>query len=369
MDSRISNLRLLRSQANAITFNHADRDIFKSELINITDQILAVNYKVDTAPFLPDEFLLSVDIATTWLSLLLNSNAYRLNAEMSFCIEQMIERWNTQVRQKCVVFTVGTYGLIVLKRSLFMDTLNILSHRTGVELSKEPVFVRVPDETKDYMICNLILFHEVGHFVERDSDIAEAVYIELEKQLLKPGSKIIRIFFPRYNGLDISTDNNAKKIIHSFIEEYIADIFGAQYAHEHILCYLSYLKAKTLDKDDDEHPSYLCRYQMVDDFLNSRGDNYLLNAIIQYMPSLNIVHCPFSENDLRDTNLQFADIDQLFCSFASCWRIVLEEACNNGIRRESKENYKEILALPIYNELDANLKRATNDLIRRLYNN
>lgn len=99
------------------------------------------------------------------------------------------------------------------------------------------------------------------------------------------------------------------------------------------------------------------------------NDTILETAIIQYMPSLNMVHCPFSENDLRDTNLQFADIDQLFCSFASCWRIVLEEACNNGIRRESKENYKEILALPIYNELDANLKRATNDLIRRLYNN
>lgn len=363
--SRLNNLRNLQSQASTITFNHADRDIFNEEVLKVTEQILAVDIKISFKPFLPDEYVLAVDVVTTWLTCLINSNAYRLNKEMSYCIEQMIDQFNTHTKKRCVVFTVGNYGLISIKHKVYVDALNILSQRTGVEIAKEPVFVRVPDETKDLMICNQVLFHEVGHFVEQDNDIADAVYKELEDQLSKPGSRIIKNFFPRLIGVNIKSDAKTKETIHYYIGEYIADVFGAQFAHEHILCYLSYLKAKTPNMDDDEHPSYLCRYNMVKDFIAGEKRNYLLNAIFQYMPLLSVVQCPFSDAELKNPNIQFTDLNQLFGSFAACWEIIIKEAERCHIQKESEDNYREILALPIYKELDNNLKRATNDLMNR----
>ena len=196
----VDKLRLLRAQVAAIVFHNADKETFRTELIAIADALIAVNFRTSFHPFLPDEYIAAVGNIKCWLSELLDSNAYRLCPEMSYCIEKMIARWNNHAQPRNVVFTLGDFAIRKYKRDLvskqipFLYTLQL---KTGINLTKEPVFIFVPDQFKDDMLSCVLLFHEVGHFVVHDNFLIDMVYTDiLPKIKALRTSKIRRDYFP-----------------------------------------------------------------------------------------------------------------------------------------------------------------------------
>lgn len=183
----VDKLRLLRAQVAVITFFDADKETFRTELIAIADALIAVNFRVSFNPFLPDEYITSVVNIKCWLSELLDSNAYRLCPEMSYCIEKMIERWNKQGQPRNVVFTLGDFAIRKYKRDIVskqIPFLYSLQLRTGITLTKEPVFIFVPDQFKDDLLSCVLLFHEVGHFVVHDNFLIDMVYTDILPKII-----------------------------------------------------------------------------------------------------------------------------------------------------------------------------------------
>lgn len=369
----VADLGTLRGKANVIKFANVDKEIFRGELIAIVDILLAVNAPRDYAPFTEEDFASYIIVCRDWLSQLIDSNAYRLNEEMSFCVMKTIEQWDQQQAQRIVVFTLGDFSVHKIKRNVNtqrIDYLLTMSHNTGVTLTKEPVFIKVPDLFKNHILTNIPLFHEIGHYIDRDNSISERVLSELLPLLQsKKSLRLKREFFPDYDGVDINTIPDITIVLLSHIEEYIADVFGAQYSREYILCFASFLEANKPDRKSKDHPSYNCRKRFVDSFLNfsmnGSVSNPLLGAILKYIPLLRVRSCHFSESDLLDHDLQFADIDQMLSSLSMPWRYILRESKRNGIIRDGVASYHRIIALPIFNLFDSNIRRAVNEFMTR----
>lgn len=369
----VSQMKVLRDTVNALVFPEADREVFKGEVVAIADVLLAVDLSKGFGHFLPDEYVGYVQHIIMWLSQLQDSYNYRLNDEMAFCIRELVAKWDSHNDGRIVIFTLGDYGVRKAKRNKItrnIDELLTISRSTGITITKEPVFIQVPDEFKDLIVANVVLFHEVGHFVDRDNYVTDMVYDEILPLLNKnKTSRFRREWFPRYYDVELSTVSEAETVIRNHIGEYIADVFGAQYAAEHILCYLSFLSSKSSNDDSKDHPSLNSRKKMVESFLDycklGKTDNPLLSSILNYIPNLKTVSCPFTENELNDPNLIFTDSDQMINSFITLWSFVIRESKRAKIQKVGADNYKKVLALPYYQKLDNNIKKAINELKNR----
>lgn len=378
--AKVGNLQTLRDEVSAISFqNEPERETFRLELIRIADNLLAVNYQVDYTPYTEEEFIMFVQLASDWLEELKNSNAHRLNAAMQKYIVSLIKHWNFRLGTRLVVFTLGDFAMHKVGRNSItnkIEPLLTLAQRTGVQLTYEPVFVLVPDYYKNMALANTPLLHEVGHFVERDNSLAIRVFHQI-KHLLEGNnnlrSKFRRDHFPRFLGVNLGNDlraNPEATIILAHIEEFIADIFGAQYAHEYIYTFLKCKEAKHPNADSKDHPSMNRRIFMVTEFLNycqrGRTSDPLLQAIINvFTPHrpLSLIHSPFTEADYVNGNLPIADEQQMFSLFAAPWKFIIREGKRTHIPLNTEAGYQSLCNLPIYRQIDNNIINAINAFI------
>lgn len=366
-------IRTIRGTVGTITFADVDKEQFRSELISIADSLLAVNAPMDYSPFTEEDYASYIIVCRDWLQQLVDSNEYRLNEEMSYCVLKTIEKWDQQQARRIVVFTLGEFAIHKIRRNVNthrIDYLLTMAQNTGVNLTKEPVFIRVPDRFKDHILTNVPLFHEIGHFVDKDNSISERVFAELLPLLQRNRhSRFKREFFPDYDGVDINTIPDVNIVLLSHVEEYIADVIGAQYAGMQILCYASYLEAKSANRSTKDHPAYNCRKRLVESFLNQGqpgvSSNSLLNAIMRYMPTLRAYNSSFTEADLLGPNLRFVDIDEMLSSISMPWPFIIRESKRNRIRRESVVNFNQMVALPIFDLFDNNMRRAIHEYMNR----
>lgn len=366
-------LKAKRDQVDAISFTVPEKETFRTELLRICDFLLAINAPTDFSPLTNEEYDSYALLCLKWSERLILSHEYRLNPEMAFCIEQLVSKWNVHKEKKLVIFTLGDFQVLKIKREEnkdYIEYLETMSLRTGIPQTYEPVFIRVPDEYKNQMLTNVPLFHEVGHFVDRDNSITDIVYDMIEDDLTKSKtSRFLREHFPRFINVVQEGNQDAEKIIKKHISEYIADIFGAQYAHEYILLPAKYVVSEPA-KDDEEHPSLDCRRRFVNVFIEhcktGNSNNPLLLAILDVLNLINQVELVaelHSVDDLLSDQLVFQNNDELLASFHVAWRAVVLDSKKARIFGRQLADYQKILSLNTFKQIDANIRKATAPLI------
>ena len=352
----IKNERLVlqdyKTRVSSIVFPDIDRETFKKELIAVADKLLSINYSVGYAPFSKDEFVYYLLLIKNWLIKLLGSYNFSICDEMSFCVKAIIEAWDPTITSRLVIFTEGDYSILKERKdkiSQVFPTLIILSYRTGVTF-------------------NVILFHEIGHYVDYDNSISEVVFDALWTELsTKATSRIKRQWFPPTDRIDLSKNPDYESLIKNYIGEYVADIFGAQYAHDEILTYLSFIKAKHSRDSCNTHPSLFSRKEMVKEYLSycetGTTKDVLLDAIVSSFPTIpKLIGKIEPEDKLLDLSLSFNDLDQMLSVFPVAWHVLNRESKKAGIKKNSIADYEKIIDLQYYKDADANIKRAIKAL-------
>ena len=363
LNNKITELLSLISAVSKCNFGDADRNVFRDEILQIAKIISNQPLATFTQHQL-DAFEIDIKISIDWLQLLLASHNFMPCKEISFCINKLILDWDCRANYKIVVFTIGNYSINKKPEEVAKSILLVWSQRFKVQITKEPVFISLPAKYKDEVLSNIVLFHEVGHYVDKENAIAGLVVDDVIKEIDKGTScRILREYFPHfYNQSDVD-----EKILYAHISEYFADLFAAQYTGRHILNYLDYLEASHPNKYYDNHPTCVCRHKFVEAVIKyfkcgTTSDHLLTYFILAVknvlQRNIEIYDTDIDENDIISGNLNMQSDSEMMSVFIKSWNIVIRERDKAKLPMENEVDYDNMRALEIYGKIDAGLRAA-----------
>lgn len=313
-----------------IDFHDADLNALRDDLFNFA---FAIHNLPQTTLDTGNKEIIANDAEkiTHFIHCLMNSLGVTINAEMEYVVRRLATNWNIDMTKNVLVFAKGDYAVC----HLGYDQLGVivLESRWKVKFTKEPRFVYLPQFYDGDMLFNAILFHEVGHMVERDNAIADVVYPKIADIIKdKPTGKIANNYFKAL----VDKKRLTEKDIKEHIKEYVSDVFGCQYLGKHILEYASYRESAGRNVDRLDHPTYACRERIVNSMMNymqsktqTTADTFLEMIINAFKGTPTIGNlcqrCIAHPQDpiYNGTPIPLSSDDELFSVFTVAWEVAL----------------------------------------------
>ena len=193
----------------------------------------------------------TLDFFSDSLSYLKNSTINAVPYEVIHCLRCAMHDWIPNAEDYIVVTSYGDYS-IRYKLALFDELYERMHTLYGVEFKYRLVQICLPKAHERNYLCNVALYHELGHFVERQSQLHQLIGHLLLR--FKVNSEV-QAYFP---GIEHERDfvNLQRKYL-NYIMEYFADLFAAQYVGDSLMLYLRYIAGEM--EDSQTHPSTVKR--------------------------------------------------------------------------------------------------------------
>lgn len=265
----------------------------------------------------------TLDFFSDSLSYLKNSTINAVPYEVIHCLRCAMHDWIPNAEDYIVVTSYGDYS-IRYKLALFDELYERMHTLYGVEFKYRLVQICLPKAHERNYLCNVALYHELGHFVERQSQLHQLIGHLLLR--FKVNSEVQAYF----SGIEHEQDfvNLQRKYL-NYIMEYFADLFAAQYVGDSLMHYLRYIAGEM--EDSQTHPSTVKRCQLVTAFLHPSGSP---SAVLRIISSVTeqITHCrlerrneplPDREDFYRLLPCEVENEQQLHSLFAVGWDIWL----------------------------------------------
>jgi len=164
--------------------------------------------------------------------------------------------------------------------SLDFDDPLLLFIKTNynVEFKKRLIQINLPKSfSKDYF-ANVVLYHELGHFVDIKYKISEALakvlFQDYKNNKLSAQEVIdLELFFPYLTNPEYS-DNAKLDFVKQHFGEYFSDVFAAQYIGKCSNYYIDYV-TNSNSGTSVTHPSTLNRIKLVNDFVDGNKNSII----------------------------------------------------------------------------------------------
>jgi len=159
----------------------------------------------------------------------------------------------------------------------FRDEFYEIIDRTfNIKFESKLIQINLPESLTGDYLANVVLYHELGHFIDRRYRISElltTILISSEKRGSIPPDVLIALqkFFPI---LEKSSISHNVQLLYNHFSEYFCDLFAAQYVAGTLGCYLQYLTTGSKDWQLS-HPSTVSRVELADHFLNRKKNVFL----------------------------------------------------------------------------------------------
>ena len=249
--------------------------------------------------------------------------------EIVKCLNNAMEDW---VKREDFIIVTGltkdlyafSFFLDYTRDDVFYQSIKI---KFGVEFRQKLVQINLPITLcKDY-ISTVPLYHELGHFIEKQYDVARYAFSQLFTTG-KPLDEDIIKYFPFIENQSIGSDQKTL-IIYNHLMEYFCDLFAAQYIGSTSNVYLNSISNNNAGAVS--HPSPPNREFMVNDFLEGRGNlvidvfNEVLSRLVG-SKSLAIRYTKVESDDFYNLVPFVANNDmELHGIFDYGWRVWLED--------------------------------------------
>lgn len=273
------------------------------------------------------------------INCLSNNTSTNAPYELTETLKAVASEWIPDIDKYIILTHFGDYSFSVFpKEDILFKTIE--SDYGIADTQKRTILLSIPHRYYRDYLNNVVLFHEIGHFVDNALSISRKL---LENEFLSnyqyngfgKGIKEYFRFLETKNPTDIIDyknsviiDENTFSRLLSYWKEYFADIFAASYVGNTLYRYLDYhtFPIQDCDKDHDCHPSNQLRARVTNDFL-SENSNYIvdtiqnaLNAICKKtLPKFNNVLNPEDLYKLLPLDLQTDR--ELYSLFATAWDI------------------------------------------------
>lgn len=223
------------------------------------------------------------------LVFLRDSSLNSIPFEIVRCLNNAMQDW---VQSDDFIIVTGltkdlyafSFFLDYTRDDFFYQSIKI---KYGVEFKQKLVQINLPITLcKDY-ISTVPLYHELGHFIEKQYDVALHAY----GILLKPGiqkEQDIQKYFPYIDDMTFQADGkherNRANMFYNHLMEYFCDLFAAQYIGTTSNVYLNSISTNNTLLSET-HPSALNRESMVKDFLEGKV-NLLIHIFNEILSTL-----------------------------------------------------------------------------------
>lgn len=197
------------------------------------------------------------------INLLDNNTINVVPHEMIECLNVALKDWIDDYNKYIIVTTDGDYGIYSLSKSIDVTYQNI-KNSYGIDFSSKLVNVRLPKYLLRDYLTNVVLYHELGHFVDNHYKLTETIYPEILKI---DENDLINLYFPCLTRP--FTPDEKQYVLCNHIGEFFADLFASQYVGSNCCNFLDYLAHdRPKDSFSYTHPSLFYRKKMVENFLN-----------------------------------------------------------------------------------------------------
>jgi len=234
----------------------------------------------------------AIDFIFKSLEFLDSSTLNLIPFEIVECLQTALIEWINPVTDKLIIVTSlvnridgFSFDPSLAANNLIYDNIKGLCN---IDFDSKLIQINVPiNLSKDYL-ANVVLYHELGHFVDTKFQISNSIYDNLLKGFFdgtiinKDKADLLSFFpyldHPQSHCLYSSTQN----ILHfqSHIAEYFCDLFAAQYIEDCSNQYLGYITEMSADFSYT-HPSTVKRVELVNKFLKVERDSFFLNKITE----------------------------------------------------------------------------------------
>lgn len=214
------------------------------------------------------------------LEFLNHSTTSTIPFELVYVLELALNDWSSSDQYLIVTSLVNelngfSFDSTLISADLLYKVIELLY---GVKFKQKLIQINLPKTiSKDYL-ANVVLYHELGHFVERTYAIGRVIYVELIKSIkngLSPDDqKDIIQYFPYLatpaNVTELETNYGPGNIFAMHICEYLCDLFASQYIKDCANYYLEYITLNRVTYSSS-HPSTVNRIIFINEHLNNKS--------------------------------------------------------------------------------------------------
>jgi len=181
-----------------------------------------------------------------------------------FCLEKVLNDWISNATDNYfIVISHNNSTDQFLIRAIDEGNLDVIDKyflkMFGVGYKQSLIQISKPRSLFDDYLGSIPVYHELGHFIEKNYQIVTALFRDPS-------------FMPGILGIDREMHN-----LH--YQEYFADLFAAQYVGRSSVEPLNYIAYAALNSDSHTHPSNKKRIDVVNTFLLGSGDPWAVEVI------------------------------------------------------------------------------------------
>lgn len=276
--------------------NNSYSDSHKEEYQNkLTNLFNAVHADVNSKSALTDDdiyvlYKRHIDFIFKSLEFLDSSTLNQIPYEIVECLNHAMKDWLGNNEEYIIVTSlINDVGGFSFDPSLvFSEALyNEIKTKYTIEFPRKLVQINLPRALARDYLSSVVLYHELGHFVDMKFKFTESLTREFlndvtEGRLDRINLSDLLTYFP-YLGShfdtkkQISSQSQLFQATNSHLAEYFCDLFASQYIGDSSNFYLQYI-TENEKHYSGSHPSTVNRIHVVKDFLIN-NPNFVVNII------------------------------------------------------------------------------------------
>ena len=188
-----------------------------------------------------------IDFCFISIEFLDNSVLTVIPHEIVYCLENALNDWDDTNKYIIVTSLANDLNKFCFNSYLSLNETfyDVFTAYFGIDFKHRLIQITLPKYLSQDYLANVVLYHELGHFVDQKFGITEKLSLSLS--------------------LGVKLTNH--------YGEFFSDIFAAQYIGEASNFYLHYIAHEA--PDAESHPSTNSRIDLVNKFLNGEQDPIL----------------------------------------------------------------------------------------------
>jgi len=292
LDLHLSQAQLSLSRAANNHYSDKSKEVYQSKLQELFELILSnFNSAQPTTEAEIIEIKRELDFIFKSLEFLESSTLNLIPFELVECLKYAMNDW-LRPGDKYIITTslINTINNFSFDRTYLAGNpiFTSLDAKYNIQFPEKLVSINFPKATaRDYLI-SVVLYHELGHFIDNTYNITRALANDLfnkyfANNLLSDEIVDVEKYFPFLKSIDKSKPFNGLyvlQVLTAHLAEYFCDLFASQYIGECSSNYLEYITVEYKTIASDGHPSTNLRVNIVEEFINGKG-SYLLELICE----------------------------------------------------------------------------------------